>query len=124
MPAFPVGRHGRSLVKDRLEFNEEFRRQLDSERVDHSIEHLERILGLNDVVKVVVSRNLIPCIERLNLIEREGRSFDLVRVVEEFRKDDLIGGIRRRLQRLHLVWGDNHCASFVIGVSITVVFIF
>ena len=124
MPAFPVGRHGRSLVKDRLEFNEEFRRQLDSERVDHSIEHLERILGLNDVVKVVVSRNLIPCIERLDLIEREGGSFDLVRVVEEFRKDDLIGGIRRRLQCLHLVWGDNHCVSFVIGVSITVVFVF
>ena len=84
MTAFPVGRHGRSLVKDRLEFNEEFRRQLDSERVDHSIEHLERLLGLNDVVKVVVSRNLIPCIERLDLIEREGRSLDLVRVVEEF----------------------------------------
>lgn len=73
-------------MEDRLEFNEEFRRQLDPERVDHSIEHLEGVLGLDDVVKVVVSRNLIPCIERLDLIEGEGGSLDLVRVVEEFRE--------------------------------------
>lgn len=78
-------------MKDRLEFNEEFRRQLNTERVDHSIEHLEGILGLDDVVKVMVSGHLIPHIERLDLIEREGGSLNLVRVVEELRKDDLIG---------------------------------
>ncbi|MGN8935600.1 hypothetical protein ACTNA3_02260 [Collinsella sp. HCP28S3_E5] len=72
MPSFPVDRHGRPPVEDRLEFNEEFWRQLDSERVDHSIEHLEGILGLNDVFKVMVSRYLIRCIEQLDLFERKG----------------------------------------------------
>lgn len=91
MPAFTVGCHGRSLVKDSLEFNEEFRSQLNSERVDHSVEHLEGILGFNDVVKVVVSRHPIRCIEQLNLFECKGGPLDLIRLVEELRKDDLIG---------------------------------
>lgn len=72
MPAFPIDRHSRTLVKDRLEFNKEFRCQLDPECVDHSIEHLEGILGLNDVLKVVVSGHPIRSIEGIDLTEREG----------------------------------------------------